>query len=198
VKLRYAIIATLFLGAACAPAAAVPDAAPRATVPPTPASVALPIDGYAENRTIKRFGQYFHDRFTGYHVGDDVEVADKSVDVPVYAIADGTVRSVRWASGYGGVMVVAFPIDGMQVNAIYGHIRLASTTLKAGDAVQKGAQLALLGDDRSNETDLERKHLHFGMYEGTALRIGGYVQTKAELSQWIDPSKFFTDHGIAL
>jgi murein DD-endopeptidase MepM/ murein hydrolase activator NlpD len=166
--------------------------------PPAASAVILPIVNYVTNRTVKRFGQYVHDRFTGYHTGDDVEVADKTKPVPVYAIADGKVRLVKWASGYGGVMVVAFQLGGKQINAIYGHLKLSSITLKVGDKVVKGQTLATLGDDRSHETDGERKHLHFGLYEGAALKITGYVATKADLNAWIDPQTFFTAQGIGM
>jgi murein DD-endopeptidase MepM/ murein hydrolase activator NlpD len=200
--------AVALIGAGCAPQASPSRSVANAFVPaavnadqtplaaPAEATVVLPIANYVTNRTVKRFGQYVHDRFTGYHTGDDVEVADKTQPVPVYAIADGKVRLVKWASGYGGVMVVAFQLGGKQINAIYGHLKLSSVTLKVGDPVTQGQTLALLGDDRSHETDGERKHLHFGLYEGTVLKITGYVATKTDLKAWIDPQIFFTAQGI--
>src|SRR3989344_4541173 len=62
--------------------------------------VGLPIVGYSSRRTYKAFGEYIQDRFTGYHVADDVEFSDKKERIPVVAIARGTVRKIGRVSGY--------------------------------------------------------------------------------------------------
>ncbi|TAK04766.1 M23 family metallopeptidase [Patescibacteria group bacterium] len=163
------------------------------------ASVDLPIDGYAVRRTLKTFGTYVDDdRFVGYHAGEDVEFVLEKADVPVHAIADGTVLFVGWATGYGGLIVVAHDVDGEDISAIYGHVNLGSSTLTAGDRVARGQLLANLGRGFSKETDGRRKHLHFGLYPGHELRTAGYLNDSKELSDWIDPAAFFTRHGIAV
>ena len=43
--------------------------------------------------------------------------------------------------------------------------------------------------------DGERKHLHFALYEADEIRLAGYVQSEAELDDWIKPSDFFTSFG---
>ncbi|MDO8559969.1 MAG: hypothetical protein Q7S23_02925, partial [bacterium] len=77
---------------------ATPALQPTATPQPSPipsTAVVLPIAGYRERRTFKVYGQYVQDRFRGYHTGDDIEYADISKDVPVFAIADGEVVAAR-------------------------------------------------------------------------------------------------------
>ncbi len=158
--------------------------------------VVFPIHDYAIRRTYKAFGEYIEDRFRGYHVGDDIEYVDVESDVPVYAIADGKVLQITYASGYGGVMVVSHDIDGRKINSVYGHIDLGSIELKTGDWVKKGQQIAVLGDHESEETDGERKHLHFALYEGGQVKINGYVNTEAEMDAWINPQNFFLNHDL--
>lgn len=158
--------------------------------------VVLPIEGYFERATYKVFGEYYSDRFVGWHSGDDVEFVDTVKEVPVVAIANGTVTRVDTVGGYGGFLSILFSIDGREIHAIYGHIDLSSTALTVGQAVTKGQFLANLGEGESAETDGERKHLHFGLYEGTDLRVRGYVDTEAELAEWINPSEFFVSLGL--
>jgi murein DD-endopeptidase MepM/ murein hydrolase activator NlpD len=144
--------------------------------------------------TKKHFGQYITpatspvqpEKFTGYHTGVDVEYADVTADVPVYAIADGTVLTARTATGYGGVMAIQHTINGKKYIAVYGHLDPKSL-VATGTSVKAGQQIAILGDGYSSETDGERKHLHFGIVKGTTLTIAGYVQTQVELAKWIDP-----------
>ncbi len=157
-------------------------------------AVVLPIDEYFERTTYKVFGQYVSDRFTGYHAGDDIEYTDTVEEVPVYAIADGVVMREGWVSGYGGLLTVKFIIEDREIYALYGHINLSSSSLLVGQEVKQGDFLANLGEGESEETDGERKHLHFALYEGGDLRVKGYVDTEAELAEWIDPSAFLSSY----
>ncbi len=158
--------------------------------------VVLPVEGYFERATYKVFGEYYSDRFVGWHSGDDVEFVDTVEEVPVVAIADGTVTRVGTVGGYGGFMSILHTVDGREIHAIYGHIDLSSTSLSVGDAVTRGQFLANLGEGYSSETDGERKHLHFGLYEGSDLRVNGYESSEAGLSKWINPSEFFVSLGL--
>ncbi len=203
-----AAAAFALLGVGCTPTANVPTGispviAPGVggATPPlqqVPASVDLPIADYAARRTVKIFGQLVNDRFQGYHAADDIEYGDVAGDVPVSAVADGTVLYAGWTSGYGGLIVIAHDADGEQVSALYGHLRQSSFAVKTGDRVTRGQFLANLGTGGTTETDGERKHLHFGLYPGRALRKAGYVATKAALNTWINPQDFFARHGITL
>jgi murein DD-endopeptidase MepM/ murein hydrolase activator NlpD len=159
----------------------------------------LPIDNFISGQTKKKFGQYITpatspvqpEKFTGYHTGVDIEVPQDETDVPVFALADGNVLFVGRVNGYGGVIIMQFIYQDQSYTALYGHIRLSSSSLKQGDQVMRGQQLAVLGSPNSAETDGERKHLHFAIHQGTALEYRGYVQKPAELSNWLDPNILF-------
>lgn len=178
----------LLLGAGCA----VQEEAVAPVIERDDAIAALPVDGYIERRTFKSFGEYISDRFVGYHVADDVEFVDATDEIPVSAIMDGTVVRIDDVSGYGGMILV----DHGDVNALYGHVDLSSATIAAGDAVTKGQFLANLGDGASAETDGERKHLHFGLYEGEPTRINGYVANAASMNGWLNPQSWFAAQGV--
>lgn len=173
-----------------------------------PASdVVLPISGFYVRVTKKTFGQYITkanspvqpERFSGYHTGADAETTadEKDADVPVYAIANGTLVLKKYASGYGGVILVKFSLNKETITAVYGHVRLSSVTKKVGDTVKKGEQLAVLGTGFSTETDGERKHLHFGLLKGPSTNIKGYVSSTAQLSPWEDPVQWLKSHDAA-
>lgn len=160
-----------------------------------------PQHSYVEQRTVKVFGQYFSpesgDRFSGYHTGDDIEVTDTTVEVPVYALTDSTIVKKDTISGYGGVIILEFAYNDQTYHALYGHLDLASVSYNVGDTLTGGTQLGMLGDDRSPETDGERKHLHFAIYPYTGkILFAGYVETKAELVQWVNPTEFLQQQYI--
>jgi len=157
-----------------------------------------PVKDFKSRVTKKPFGIYITpqnspvqpERFTGYHTGADAEYQDITADVPVFAIADCKVVLSETASGYGGVFMVSFDLDGATHTALYGHIRPSSLPVKEA-SFKRGDQLAVLGTAYSTETDGERRHLHFSILVDSSLNIKGYVQTKAELSGWIDPLTIF-------
>ncbi len=157
-----------------------------------------PVAEFAARITKKSFGTYITpssspvqpEKFTGYHTGVDVEYTDVTTDVPVLAIADGTVIASRTASGYGGVVAIQHTINGQSLIGVYGHVDPKSMATN-GARVTAGQQVAVLGDDKSTETDGERKHLHLSVVKGTTLNIKGYVQTQAELAAWIDPVSLY-------
>ncbi|PJE76672.1 hypothetical protein COV05_03265 [Candidatus Uhrbacteria bacterium CG10_big_fil_rev_8_21_14_0_10_48_16] len=130
----------------------------------------------------KGFGEYFEDRFSGYHVAIDLEAP---ADTPVYAIDDGKVTYATTVSGYGGVMIVRHEVNDRIVSAIYGHLDPASMR-GVGESVAKGEQLAVLGEE-GEETDGEREHLHFAMYEGDEIRLQGYETVASAVNNWLNP-----------
>lgn len=127
------------------------------------------------------------ERFSGYHTAIDLEFDDQNdSDIPVVAIADGTVVQSKTVDGYGGLVVVQHhDVGGRALVGIYGH--LDPSSLRTTGTVKKGEQLGMLGEGFSTETDGERKHLHFGLYTGAGIDIRGYVATEGELTNWIDP-----------
>ncbi|MDO8424918.1 MAG: M23 family metallopeptidase [bacterium] len=176
-----------------------PEVAARASEIVAPQLV-LPVEPYLP--TYKRFGEYFRDRFTGYHVAEDLEVLpDVRGDVPVRAIADGTVRYAGWVAGYGGVMVVRhddIAAAGVAMHAIYGHLDMASVRVRAGDVVAQGEVIGVLGDDRSRETDGERRHLHFALYQGEDVRLQGYERDARAVSRWLNPADVFAQYEVTV
>jgi murein DD-endopeptidase MepM/ murein hydrolase activator NlpD len=167
-------------------------------IKPNPYGLADPIADFKPRITKKPFGIYVTptnspiqpERFTGYHTGTDVEYQDVTQDVPVFAVANGTVTLARTASGYGGVMIINVKIAGIDRSVLYGHIRPSSLP-KVGQTVTKGEQIGLLGTGYSAETDGERRHLHFAILSNNRLDLLGYEQTKSALSGWVDPLTFY-------
>jgi len=168
-----------------------------ATFPSMILKYSLPITDFYNRVTKKPFGIYITpqtspiqpEKFAGYHSGADAEttVTEQNVDIPVYAIMDGTVIFAGHVNGYGGFIAIKFTITGQTMITTYGHVRLSAVTLRVGDSVTSGEKIAILGTGYSSETDGERKHLHFGLIKGAALDYRGYVQSQSELSAWVDP-----------
>lgn len=165
-----------------------------------PTSLLIPPTDDFENRiTKKKFGQFITkqnspvqpERFSGYHTGVDVEFTDSTGEIGVKAIADGTVLHSGTVSGYGGVLALSHTIDGQSFVVVYGHLNPTSVKPK-GSTVKRGDQIAVLGDDKSTETDGERKHLHLAFVKGSTVDLKGYVQTQAELDAWADPLTYYS------
>lgn len=150
-----------------------------------------------EKRIIKKpFGIYITsqnspvqpERFSGYHVGVDVEYENSTEEIPVYAIYDCEVVLKRWVSGYGGTIVLKCDIVNQKFYILYGHLSEESFIKK--DTVKKGEKIAILGEGKTRETDFERKHLHFSIRKNS-LDLRGYVQNNKELKNWYDPIDFY-------
>ncbi len=154
-----------------------------------------PVDEFKERITKKSFGIFITpetspvqpDRFTGYHAGVDVEYDDVADDVPVRAIADGTILVRAHASGYGGVVVIRHIISEVSIIALYGHLDPASFLPSSITEIKAGERIGILGEGYSEETDGARKHLHFSIYTGEKMDFRGYVLTGEELSSWLNP-----------
>jgi len=92
--------------------------------------IEAPIAEFFSRITKKPFGIYITpetspvqpDRWTGYHTGVDIEYEDIPGDVPVRAIADGEIVLNKFATGYGGVVVIRHNINGQDILALYGHL----------------------------------------------------------------------------
>lgn len=162
---------------------------------PTPGAFIAPIADFKARITKKFFGTYVTpksspvqpERFTGYHTGVDVEYQDITTQVPVVAIADGTVRRANYTSGYGGLVVVEHAVNGKHLFSLYGHLRTSSLP-KVGIAVKQGDQIGVLGTGYSPETDGERRHLHFAIVTTTSFDVRGYVSSTQTLNSiWMNP-----------
>jgi murein DD-endopeptidase MepM/ murein hydrolase activator NlpD len=158
-----------------------------------------PLPNAASRITKKPFGIFITpttssvqpERFSGYHTGTDFELlsGEAKGGEPVVAVCNGTLEIARWASGYGGVAVQSCTYNGESITVIYGHLRLSSVSVTVDKNLEAGQQFAVLGTGYTTETHGERTHLHLGMYRGSAINIRGYVATKADLSEWLDPAQ---------
>lgn len=147
--------------------------------------------------TKKPFGIYISqknspvqpERFQGFHTGSDFEIVsgEESSDVPVMAVCDGKLLQKESVSGYGGVLTQSCSLNNHPITILYGHLRLASVLKNPGDSLTRGESLGVLGSDRSQETDGERKHLHLSFHWGSLVNLRGYVDSAKELKDWIDP-----------
>lgn len=172
-------------------------AAPFNTNAAPTSAVVVPITDFFNRITKKPFGIYITpktspiqpEKFTGYHAGADAETtpAEANADVPIYNIANGMVVFAGRVNGYGGVVIIQSTVSGEKITVLYGHVRISSFTIKKGNAIAKGEQIAVLGTGYSNETDGERKHLHLGIIKGTNINYKGYVSSQSQLSAWEDP-----------
>lgn len=168
----------------------------------------FPIGNYAERGSYKMFDQYFDKnsyvgkeslfptQYTGYHAATDWEIlsGEENTDVPIYAVTDGKISFIGPVGGYGGVILLNLAND--SYTAIYGHVKLSSSSLKAGDSVKAGQFLANLGKGFSSETGGERKHLHFGIYNGKGNYFKGYESSQQAIqSKWIDPIAYLKNKG---
>lgn len=160
---------------------------------------AWPLPGGAFRPTPLHFGLYVTpdpahnpisppERFIGYHVATDFEIYpdEENIDVPVYAVCSGTIAYSSFAEGYGGLIAEHCVLGKEKVTVLYGHLLLSSLP-KVGDQVTQSQTIALLAPAHSHDSDGNRKHLHLGIHRGWDTTFLGYVQTEAELSQFIDP-----------
>lgn len=165
----------------------------------SPLTLVEPVPDFIQRVTKKPFGLYVEpdnspvqpERFTGYHTGADAEYADLDADVAVKSILAGTVRSARRSNGYGGIVVIEHAIDNKPHLAIYGHLDPARL-IAANSVVSAGQAIGYLGQDKSDETDGERKHLHLAILPGTKLDLRGYVSNPDELANWLNPLSLFS------
>ncbi len=131
------------------------------------------------------------ERFTGYHVATDFEVAADELDtvLNVYAICGGEVLFSGFAGGYGGVVVQACKLDGEDVTVIYGHLSLENLP-GHGVVLQPADHVSPLAEARSYAAGGNRKHLHLGIHRGKEIDMRGYVQTEEEVKEFIDPMEY--------
>lgn len=152
-----------------------------------------PVDEFRSRINLKEFGTYVTpdsspvepERFTGYHTGVDIEYTDATQDTEVLAITNGKVLYKGRVNGYGGVIILEHELSGQTYSVLYGHLDPGSLTNKS--TVEKGERLGVLGAGYTEETDNERKHLHFSIKPGTDTDLRGYVNTSSELKDWINP-----------
>lgn len=167
-----------------------------------PSSFVSPIDEPLQRANKKQFGilisrdtsPIIPERFSGYHTGVDFEIlaSEKDKDVAIVSICGGELRTKKTDSGYGGIVVQDCLLNNDKVTVVYGHLRLTSVRANKGDYLSPGTFIGFLGTAYSSETDGERKHLHLGIHLGDNVDLRGYLSSKNELANWIDPLGLFT------
>ena len=165
-----------------------------------PASFVSPIDKPLERADKKPFGilispdnsPIIPERFSGYHTGVDFEIlaAEKDKDMAIVSICGGQLRTKETVSGYGGIVVQDCILNNDKITAVYGHLRLSSVRANKGDYLSPNTFVGFLGAAGSSETDGERKHLHLGIHLGGKVDLRGYIPSKNELADWIDPFSY--------
>lgn len=130
------------------------------------------------------------ERFTGYHTALDLEIheEEQDEDIPVHAVCTGEIASSDLVSGYGGLVVQRCKFNGDDTTVIYGHLD-ADSLPATGERIQSGGVLGTLAQAYSEESGFNRKHLHLGIHTGTEIDVRGYVQTQAELENFLDPKE---------
>lgn len=132
------------------------------------------------------------ERFSGFHTGADFEVTPEEInkEMVVKSICDGQILAVQRVTGYGGVIVESCIINNQPATVLYGHLNLAGDVkVSIGDKVTQGQAIGVLGNDKSYQTDGERKHLHLSIHKGTNIDYRGYVQNPSELDSFLDPAQ---------
>ncbi len=169
-----------------------------------------PMDKYYERQTIKGFGEFIDDnfyrgkeklfpynKFYGYHTAVDLEVFSNEIEkkVPVYAMSSGIITYIGTLSGYGGVILEE--LDNENATVLYGHVKIKNLSIKVGDRItveNNPIILTFLGEQFSSETSKERKHLHFGVYNGVGLYFRGHESSLSQVGKkWYDPNKFLKE-----
>lgn len=112
----------------------------------------LPGGSYTEGRTIG-----------GGHEGADM-LADAGT--PIYAATAGVVRvSSESYYGYGVGVVIDGVVGGQSVSTVYGHMTNGTRQVSAGQTVQAGQLIGLVGSTGRSTAN----HLHFEVHVGGSL-----------------------------
>ena len=132
------------------------------------------------------------ERFSGYHTGADYEVAKNEInkDVPIFAICGGQITQKIIVEGYDGVITQECLDETIPYSVVYGHVNLTNIQNKEGDYISPGQTIAILGNNFSDETDNERKHLHLSIVKNISSDLRGYISNQSQLQNWFDPAVF--------
>ncbi len=95
---------------------------------------------------------------SGYHQGVDLLA---SCGEPLYAAAAGVVSvSQESYGGYGVAVSIDHALGGQSVNTLYGHMTYGSRQVEAGQAVQAGQMIGVVGSTGSSTAC----HVHFEVH----------------------------------
>lgn len=111
---------------------------------------------------------------SGYHQGVDL-LAEGGT--PIYAAAAGVVRvSSESHYGYGVAVTIDHVVGGQQVNTVYGHMTYGSRQVQAGQYVEAGQLIGLVGSTGRSTAN----HLHFEVHiNGSVVDPWAWLQVNA-------------------
>lgn len=132
--------------------------------------------GYLEKRNLYERSSIFNSvqkEERNIHIGLDLWV---QANTPVLAALDGVVHSFYYNNNlgdYGPTIILQHMLNKCKFYSLYGHLSLESLDLlKIGQTVQKGEQIATLGDAKVNGD--YAPHLHFQLIEDIQNYNGDY------------------------
>ena len=76
---------------------------------------------------------------------------------PIFAIADGVVIASEYGGGYGQYVYIEHNLNGREVLSVYAHMQRGSSPVQAGQRIQAGEFLGLVGNTGTSTGP----HLHF-------------------------------------
>lgn len=111
---------------------------------------------------------------SGYHQGVDLLAGGGT---PIYAAAAGVVSvSQESYGGYGVAVTIDHVIGGQSVNTLYGHMTYGSRQVSAGQYVEAGQIIGLVGSTGSSTAN----HLHFEVHiNGSVVDPWAWLQSNA-------------------
>jgi murein DD-endopeptidase MepM/ murein hydrolase activator NlpD len=147
--------------------------------------------------------RYFRDTPNeAYHTGADLNLNrpywDADAHSPVYAAASGVVTFAGRLVSWGQVIIIRHDPLVSTGQVLYGrYAHVDSPRVKAGDRVQRGQQIANVGD----ADGIFPYHLHFDLSPTAALERAPWDWPKLDLNRvladYIDPRQFVEDNRPA-
>jgi murein DD-endopeptidase MepM/ murein hydrolase activator NlpD len=113
---------------------------------------------------------------------------------PVLAFADGVVATAKaGGSPFGSHVAIKHTINGKHYTSVYGHVIGSSITVKVGDTVKAGQQIAGVGMEGFSTGF----HIHFTIAQGdySPNLSESFTQADAGPGNTIDPKPFLASHG---
>jgi murein DD-endopeptidase MepM/ murein hydrolase activator NlpD len=130
----------------------------------------------------------FRNRYSQHHAGEDWWAASRSSTFGerVYSIGHGWVtysQPLGWGRDQGVIIIQHRLRDGRNLLSFYGHLDPASFLVRVGDCVERGQQIAQIGQPRT------APHLHFEIRtHAPDATLGGYWPTDPTTAGWLPPS----------
>lgn len=133
------------------------------------------IGGYNEHRTIYSRSTHFDsdEEPRRLHLGIDIW---GKAETPIYNFYDATVHSFKFNNNfgdYGATIILQYQLGDLAVNALYGHLSLASLSgLEVGQFIPAGQKFATFGI--AAENGYWPPHLHFQLMFDMQGKNGDY------------------------